>query len=82
MRMRQRGWRLCYVPDAVVMHHRGASRMSNQASTKLVQYHWGGFFRLYRKYWGLRVLWLLKILWYARRPLLLLARLGKRALQV
>jgi GT2 family glycosyltransferase len=64
-RMARAGWRLRYVPEAVVLHERGASR-PHESAGRLAGYHWQGFFRLYRQHYGpafAAVLRLLHVLW-------------------
>lgn len=59
------GWELRYIPDAVVVHHRGASRLYAELQ-ELDELHWKGFFFLYRKHYGLVYYLVLRILWWVR----------------
>jgi GT2 family glycosyltransferase len=81
-RIAQAGWKLRYVPSAVVIHHQGASR-SYQAEGTLAKYHWDGLFYLYRKYYGwgvyllLRCLYATRSLWTSRPVIRLLCKVLK-----
>jgi GT2 family glycosyltransferase len=58
-RVRKAGWRLAEVRDAVVTHHKGATRM-HQSHDELDLHHWQGMYRLYRKHHGETVYRLLR----------------------
>jgi GT2 family glycosyltransferase len=48
MRFRQRGWKICFVPDAPVIHHRG---LSSRSKPIFVEWHkHKGMMRFYRKF--------------------------------
>ena len=73
-RMTQHGWKLLYAPGAVITHSRGASRDKLETcseSAKLLDYYsWQGFFYLYKKYYGIHVYLMLKIVWHLNNMLL------------
>jgi GT2 family glycosyltransferase len=73
-RIAQKGWRLCYLPDAVVIHHRGASRSQLISNKAIDKYHWDGFFYLYKKHYGFSIYLLLRILRYSAYLLLRILR--------
>jgi GT2 family glycosyltransferase len=47
-RMNQAGWRVTYVPDAVVIHHIGASR--SRVSSRVILERHRGMIRYFRKH--------------------------------
>jgi GT2 family glycosyltransferase len=65
-RMIQYGWKLSYVPNAVIIHHRGASRektgTNSDISKILERYSWDGFFYLYKKHFGVHIYIILRTL--------------------
>ncbi|MCG2735993.1 MAG: glycosyltransferase family 2 protein [Candidatus Methanoperedenaceae archaeon] len=63
-RIAQKGWRLCYLPDAIVVHHCGASRKQVTSNISLDKYHWDGLFYLYKKHFGYSTYVLLRFLRY------------------
>lgn len=69
-RIRQAGWKLCYVPEARIVHLRSVSfnkAMSVPASRKILRkHHWTGFLRLYKKYFSYPAYCFLKALWLIR----------------
>jgi len=52
-RMRQAGWRIWYLPEAVVVHHLGASTRQVKAAM-IVESH-RGLLRFYAKHWRGRI---------------------------
>ena len=66
MRFRQKGWKILFVPDAPVVHHRGAC---SRARPIFVEWHkHKGMIRFYRKYFrhqypGLLMSWVVLGVW-------------------
>ncbi len=69
-RIKQGGWKLCYVPRASVTHYRSVSYnkvMSTSGGRKVLKkHHRNGFLYLYRKYYGYLAYSFLKLLWLPR----------------
>ena len=63
------GWKMRYVPEALVTHFQGTSR-PHQKEWVLDTYHRQGLFYLYRKHYGLLAFLLVRSL-YALRPLIM-----------
>lgn len=63
-RMTSAGWKLKYLPDATILHHRSLSRekaeKSSDAKKILDGYHWNGLLYLYKKHFGFMLYFLLK----------------------
>jgi hypothetical protein len=60
-RMRQRGWKLYYLPQAQIIHYKGES--SKRSSQQAIRVYYQSLRHFYRKYYAPQTPRLLNVLW-------------------